>query len=55
MVTLYLPQQTNTCSKSAKKTLKIIEDNSNENIFKKQHRMCSKKSSEKPVPESLFQ
>ena len=33
MVILYLPQQTNTCFKSATKTL---EDNSTENIFKKQ-------------------
>ena len=36
MFILYLPQQTNTCSKSATKTFEITEDNSNENIFKKQ-------------------
>ena len=36
MVFLYLPQQTNTCSKSATKTLEIKEDNSNENLSKKQ-------------------
>ena len=36
MVILYLPQQTNTCSKSATKILEITEDNSNENLFKKQ-------------------
>ena len=36
MVILYLPQQTNTCSKSATKTLEITEDNSNENLFEKQ-------------------
>ena len=36
MVILYLSQQTNTCSKSATKTLEITEDNSNENLFKKQ-------------------
>ena len=36
MVILYLPQQTNTCSKTATKTLEITEDNSNENLFKKQ-------------------
>ena len=35
MVILYLPQQTNTCSKSATKT-EITENNSNENLFKKQ-------------------
>ena len=34
MVILYLPQQTNTCPKSATKTLEITEDNSNENLFK---------------------
>ena len=36
MVILYLPQQINTCSKSATKASEITEDNSNENIFKKQ-------------------
>ena len=36
MVILYLSQQTNACSKSATKTLEITEDNSNENLFKKQ-------------------
>ena len=36
MVILYLPQQTNTCSKSATKTLEITEDNSNEELSKKQ-------------------
>ena len=36
MFILYLPQQMNTCSKSAIKTFEITEDNSNENIFKKQ-------------------
>ena len=36
IVILYLPQQTNTWSKSAMKTIEITEDNSNENIFKKQ-------------------
>ena len=36
IVILYLPQQTNTWSKSAMKTTEITEDNSNENIFKKQ-------------------
>ena len=36
MVILYLPQQTNTYSKTAKKTLEITEDNSNENLFEKQ-------------------
>ena len=30
---LYLLQQTNTCSKSATKTLEIIDDNPKENIF----------------------
>ena len=36
MVILYLSQQANTCSNSATKTLEITEDNSNENVFKKQ-------------------
>ena len=36
IVILYLPQQTNTWSKSAIKTIEITDDNSNENIFKKQ-------------------
>ena len=36
MVIPYLPQQTNTCLKSATETLEITQDNSNENIFKKQ-------------------
>ena len=36
MVILYLPQQINTCSKSATKILEIREDNSNENLFKNQ-------------------
>ena len=36
MVILYLPQQINRCSKSATKILEITEDNSNENLFKKQ-------------------
>ena len=36
MVFLYLPQQTNTCSKTATKTLEITGDNSNENLFKNQ-------------------
>ena len=36
MIILHLPQQTNTRSKSATKTLEITEDNSNENLFKKQ-------------------
>ena len=36
IVILYLLQQANTCSKSAMKTIEITEDNSNENIFKKQ-------------------
>ena len=35
MVILYLPQQKNTCSMSATKTLETTIDNSNENIFKK--------------------
>ena len=34
MVILYLLQQTNTCS--ATRTLEVTEDNSNENLFKKQ-------------------
>ena len=63
MVILYLPQQPNTCSKSATKTLEITEDNSNENLFKKQLWMCSIKNvflfskihRKTPVPESLFQ
>ena len=36
MVILYLPSQTNTCSKSPTKTLEITEDNLNENLLKKQ-------------------
>ena len=36
VVILHFPQQTNTCSKSATKTLEITVDNSNENLFKKQ-------------------
>ena len=36
MVIMYLPQQANTCSKSATKTLEITENDSNENLFKKQ-------------------
>ena len=36
MVILYLSQQANTFSKSANETLKITENNPNENIFKKQ-------------------
>ena len=36
MVILYIPQETNTCSKSAAKTLEIAEDNSNEELSKKQ-------------------
>ena len=63
MVILYLPQQTNTCSKSATKTLEITEDNSNENLFKKQPLdvfykkvfLFSKIHRKTPVPDSLFQ
>ena len=63
MVILYLPQQTNTCSKSATKTLEITEDNSNENLFKKQRPdvfykkvfLFSKIHRKTPVPECLFQ
>ena len=36
VIHLYLPQQTNTCSSSATKTLETTEGDSNENIFKKQ-------------------
>ena len=36
MVILCLSQEAIACSKSATKTLKITEDNPNENIFKKQ-------------------
>ena len=54
-------QQTNTCSKSATKTLEITEDNSNENLFKKQRLVCSiikvflfsKIHKKPPVPESF--
>ena len=63
MVILYLPQQTNTCSKTATKTLEITDDNSNENLFKKQPPdafykkdvLILQNSQQKPVPESLFQ
>ena len=45
MVIPYLLQKTNTYAKLATKTLEITEDNSNENIFKKQpHDMFYKKS-----------
>ena len=63
MVILYLPKQTNTCSKLATKALEITEDNSNENLFKKQHPdafykkvfLFSEIHRETPVPESIFQ
>ena len=63
MVILYLPQQTNTCSKTVTKTLEITEDNSNENSFKKQpldvfyKKKCyfSKTHTKTPVSESPFQ
>ena len=63
MVILYLPQRTNTCSKSAAKTLKITEDNSNEelskkqppNVFYKKVFLFSKIHGKTPVPESVFQ
>ena len=45
MLILYLPQQPNTCSKSATKTLETTEDNSNENLFKKHPWMYSIKKS----------
>ena len=35
MVNLYLPQQANPCSKSARKALEITEGDSNENIVQK--------------------
>ena len=36
MVILYISQQTNTCPKSATRTLERTENNPNVNIFKKQ-------------------
>ena len=41
MVILYLSQQTNTFSKSANETLKVTENNPNENISKRNQRWCS--------------
>ena len=71
MVILCLPQQTNTFSKSATKTVETTEDNSNKNIFKKQppdvfykkvflniffkKSFLSKIHRKTPVPKSLFQ
>ena len=65
MVILYLPQQTNACSKSAARTLEITENNSNENLFKKKKQppdvlykksvLFSKIHRKTPVPDSLFQ
>ena len=63
MVILYLPQQTKKCSKSATKNLEITEDNTNENLFKKQQRdvfykkmfLFSKLHRKTPVLECLFQ
>ena len=63
MVILYLPQQTNKCSKSATKNLEITEDNTNKNLFKKQQPdvfykkvfLFSKLHRETAVPECLFQ
>ena len=40
MVNLYLPQQANPCSKSARKALEITEGDSNENIVKKNPSGC---------------
>ena len=63
MVILYLPQRTNTCSKSAAKTLEITENNSNEELSKKQPPdvfykkvfFFNKIHGKAPVPESVFQ
>ena len=62
-VSLYLPQRTNTCSKAAAKTLKITEDNSNEELSQKQSPdvfykkvfLFSKIHGKTRVPESAFQ
>ena len=41
VVILYFPLQTNTCSKSATKNLKIIEEIEMKTHSKNNHRMCS--------------
>ena len=63
MLILYFPQQTNTCSKSATKTLEITEEIQMKTYSKNNHRMCSIKKvflfnkihRKTPVPEPLFQ
>ena len=61
MVILYIPQETNTCSKSAAKTLEIAKDNSNEELSKKQppdvfYKKCSYLVNLfSTLPESVFQ
>ena len=63
MVILHIPQKTNTCSKSAAKTLEIAEDNSNEELSKKQPPdvfykkvfLFIKVHGKTPLPESVFQ
>ena len=63
MIILYLPQRTNTCSNSATKTLEITENNSNEELSKKQPLVVfykkvflfSKIHRKTPTPETFFQ